>query len=230
VGINIEYDDALNTTTPTPHQANTRPEHPSSHRPLREIHQIASQPLHIFHRHRIVITRPDPPHTPMTLQPLQQPLLRARQKLLLPRRIPPMHTKADIHPAPNALVRHDPIHLGRGVKYIVDDLSLLVRDGLLAADLGVTVGAQDAAHHLAGDPDAEDGQSVVEGGVLGDGGVVEDDGRAPDADGVQEGERREGGEEVFADDDERQVCQADVLLRSALDCVMVGVSKGRDGD
>lgn len=114
-----------------------------------------------------------------------------------------MHTKADIHPAPNALVRHDPIHLGRGVKYIVDDLSLLVRDGLLAADLGVTVGAQDAAHHLAGDPDAEDGQSVVEGGVLGDGGVVEDDGRAPDADGVQEGERREGGEEVFADDDER---------------------------
>lgn len=117
-----------------------------------------------------------------------------------------MHTKTDIHPAPNALIRHDLIDLRRSVEDIVDDFGLLVRDGLLAADLGVAVGVQDAPHHFAGDPDAEDGDGVVEGGVLGDGGVVEDDGRAPDADGVQEGEGWEGREEVFADYDEGEVC------------------------
>ena len=66
-------------------------------------------------------------------------------------------------------------------------------------------GGEDAAHDFAGDPDAEDGQRVVEGVVFGDGGVVEDDGGAPDADGVEEGEGRGRGEEVFADDDEREV-------------------------
>ena len=76
---------------------------------------------------------------------------------------------------------------------------------------------QQGAHDLAGDPDAEDGNCVVERVVLGDGGVVEDYGGRPHADGVEEGGRRVGGEEGFADDDEGGVGDADVFLGAPLE-------------
>lgn len=69
---------------------------------------------------------------------------------------------------------------------------------------------------MAGDPHAEDGEGVVEGVILGDGGPVEDYGRGPDADGVEEGRGRGGGEEGFANDDEGGVGDADVFLGTAL--------------
>ena len=75
---------------------------------------------------------------------------------------------------------------------------------------------EQGAHHLAGDPDAEDGDRVVERVVLGNGGVVEDDRGRPHAGGVEEGGCRVAGEEGFADDDKSGVGDADVFLGAAL--------------
>ena len=70
---------------------------------------------------------------------------------------------------------------------------------------------------MAGDVDAEDGEGVVKGVVLGDGGPVEDYGRGPDSYGVEKRGWRLLGEERFADDENGGVGNADVLLGAALE-------------
>ena len=71
-----------------------------------------------------------------------------------------------------------------------------------------------------GDVEVENGEGVVQGVVLGEGGEVEDDRR--DDGGERGGELlQEGGwrgqcQEGLADDDERDACDSEILLCSAL--------------
>jgi hypothetical protein len=77
------------------------------------------------------------------------------------------------------------------------------------------------SHDLAGNPEVEDGEGVVERVVLGDGGVVQDDGagETTDIQTVQEcGGRSRGlrGEQVLADNGNGDTSNTDILLGAAL--------------
>ena len=124
--------------------------------------------------------------------------------------------EADVHPAAHGSMRDD-VKYGRvGVKDGVDGVGFGISEGGLAGEFAGAVGVEQGVDHLAGDPDAEDGHGVVERGVFSNGGPVQDGRRRPDAERVEKGWWRVGGEEVGADDDEGDVGDADVFLGAAL--------------
>jgi len=189
---------------------------------LRILIQICHKLLHILHRHGIVIARPNPAHGTMSLQAYEVPLLSSGQEGLLGRLVASAHPEADVHAATHALVRDDGINVGRCVEGGVEDGRFGGADGFLAGYALGGKGGDEVAHDLGGDPEVEDGQSVVEGVVFGHCGVVEHDGagEAGERELVEQGCRRCEGcrrEERFANNHDRDAGYADVLLGAALE-------------
>ena len=83
-----------------------------------------------------------------------------------------MHPETNVHATAHALVRHNGIDLRVLVQNLIKNLRFFGADGFLAGDFIRGVGGEEGAHDFAGDPDAEDGEGVVEGVVLGDDGPV----------------------------------------------------------
>lgn len=111
----------------------------------------------------------------MSLQPLEQPLLGSSQELLLLLSITAVDAETKVHTAPDTLVRDDVVDLGILVQNTVEDLGLAVGDLFLTADLLHTISLDEFGHDLAGNPQVEDGECVVQGVILRDGRVVEYD-------------------------------------------------------
>lgn len=183
--------------------------------------EILDQLLDVLQRHRIVVAGTHTTHTPVALQPLEHALVSAGQKLLFFLSVSAVHTEADVHPAPNALVRDDAVHLRVLVQRPVDEVGFAVGNLFLTSDLLCTVRVDEVGHDLAGDPQVEDGEGVVEGVVLRDGGVVEHHGswETTDVQPVEEcswGCGRLRGEEGFLDDGDGDTGHTNVLLGTSL--------------
>lgn len=157
----------------------------------------------------------------MALETLKKTLLSTGNKLLFLDIVTTADAEANVHAAADALVGNDPVHLGVLVQSAVDEVRLLISDLLLAADLLSTEDTHQVSHDLAGNPEVEDGEGVVERVVLGDGGIVEDDGagETTNVQAVQESSGRSRGlrgEKVLANDSDGDAGDTDVLLGAAL--------------
>lgn len=184
---------------------------------LKILHQL----LDVLQRDCVVVAGTHATNAAMALETLKQPLLSTGNKLLLLGIVTAADTEANVHPAADALVGDNPVHLGVLVQSAVDEGRLLVGDLLLAADLLDTKGGHQVGHDLAGNPEVEDGEGVVERVVLGDGGIVEHDG-AGQATNVQSVQQSSGGsrslrrEKVLADNGDSDASDTNVLLGAAL--------------
>lgn len=183
--------------------------------------EVLHQLLDILQRHGIVVARTHTTNTAVALETLQKALLSTGNELLLLGVIAATDTEANVHPAANALVGNDPVHLGELVQSAVDEVRFLVGDLLLAADLLSTKCGHEVGHDLAGDPEVEDGEGVVERVVLGDGGIVQHDraGEATDVQPVQQSSGRGcglGREKVLANNGDSDTGDTNVLLCAAL--------------
>lgn len=157
----------------------------------------------------------------MALETLKKALLSTGNELLLLGIVTTADTEANVHAAANTLVGNDPVNLGVLVQSAVNEVRLLVGDFLLTADLLSTEDVHQVGHDLTGNPQVEDGESVIEGVVLGDGGIVEHDGagQATNVQPVQQSSGRSGSlrrEEVLADNSDSDTGDTDVLLGAAL--------------
>lgn len=157
----------------------------------------------------------------MALETLQEALLSSGNELLLLGIVATADTEANVHAAANALVGNDPVHLRVLIQSAVDEVRLLVGDLLLSADLLSTEDRHEVGHDLAGNPEVEDGEGVVERVVLGDGGIVQHNGAGETTD-VQPVQQSSGrgrglrGEKVLANDSNSDAGDTDVLLCAAL--------------
>ena len=161
----------------------------------------------------------------MALQTLQETLLTTSQELLLLGVISTVNTEADVHAAANALVGNDLVHLRVLVQGTVDQIGLLLCDLFLSTNLLGTKLAHKISHNLAGDPEVEDGQSVVKGVVLGDSSVVQHHwaGQTTNVKTVQQASGGSGSvrrEQVLANDGEGDTSNTNVLLRTALEILV----------
>lgn len=138
--------------------------------------EILGQFLDVLHRNRIVVAGPHTTDTAVALQTLEHALVGSSQERLLLLSVTAVHTEADVHSAANALVRDNAVHLRVLVEHAVDNISLVVGNLFLTRNLLCAVCVDEVGHDLAGDPEVEDGERVVEGVVLRDGGVIEHDG------------------------------------------------------
>lgn len=157
----------------------------------------------------------------MTLETLEETLLSACDELLLLDVVSAIDAEADVHTAANAGIGHNLVHLRVLIQSTVDELRLLVGDGLLAANLLSAEFGHQIGHHLAGNPEVEDGESVIQGVVLGGGSEVEDHGagETTDVQSLQESRGGSGGlgrEKVLADDGDGDTSDTDVLLCTTL--------------
>jgi hypothetical protein len=157
----------------------------------------------------------------VALEALEKTLLSTCDERLLLGVISTADAETDVHAAADAGIGDNLVYLGVLVQSTVDKLCLFVGNLLLAADLlGAELGHQ-IGHDLAGDPEVEDGEGVVEGVVLCNGRVVEYDraGETADVQSVEKGGGRSRGlgrEEVLADDGDGDTGDTDVLLSAAL--------------
>lgn len=183
--------------------------------------KIFDQPFNVLHRNGIVIADSDATNTPVTLQTLQKKFLRSGQELLFLLVTPAVDSEADVHPASDRLVWNNTIYTGVLVEHVINELSFLVCDFLLAPYFLRAEGVDEAAHDLSRDPKVEDWEGVVEGVVLCDRGIVEHDGTRNTAkvqlplEGWGWG-RSLWWEERLPDNDDGDTCYADVFLRPPL--------------
>lgn len=108
----------------------------------------------------------------MTLQTLEKTLLSTSNELFLLRLVTTVDTEADVHTAADAFVWYNLVNLRVLVQGSVNELCLLVGDLFLTANLLSTELRDKISHDLTCDPEVEDGESVIEGVVLGDSGIV----------------------------------------------------------
>lgn len=183
--------------------------------------KILGQLPDVLQRNRIVVAGPHTTHAAVALQTLEHALVSSSQELLLFLSISAVYTEADVHSAANTLVRDDAVHLRVLVQYTVDKVGLAVCDLLLTRNLLCAIRIDEVRHDLAGNPQVEDGEGVVEGVVLRDSSIVEHNGAWETSD-VQTVEERCGrccglrGKEGFLDDDDGDTGHTDVLLSAAL--------------
>ena len=183
--------------------------------------EILGQFLDVLHRNRIVVAGPHTTDTAVALQTLEHALVGSSQERLLLLSVTAVHTEADVHSAANALVRDNAVHLRVLVEHAVDNISLAVGNLFLTGNLLCAVCVDEVGHDLAGDPEVEDGERVVEGVVLRDGGVIEHDGawKTSNVQTVEKGCWGCGGlrgKEGFLDDGDGDTGNTDVLLSAAL--------------
>jgi hypothetical protein len=201
----------------------------SSSKVLEVLHQL----LHVLQRNRIVVAGAHAAYTAVTLEALKKTLLSASDERLLLCVIAAANAEADVHAAANAGVRNNLVHCRVLVQSTVDELGLLVGDFLLTADLLGAELVQQVGHDLAGDPEVEDGESVVKGVVLCNGSVVEDNwaGETADVQSVKESRGRSGGlgrEEVLANDGNGDTGNTDILLCATLYITLMHCSHRAD--
>ena len=183
--------------------------------------EVFHQLLHILQRDRIVVASAHTANTAVTLKTLEQALLSTCDERLFLRVISTANAEADVHTTADTGVGNNLVHLRVLIQSTVDKLCLFVGDLLLAADLlGAELGHQ-IGHDLAGDPEVENREGVVEGVVLCDGSVVEYDWawETADVQSVEKGGRRSRGlgwEEVLADNGDGDTGNTDVFLSTAL--------------
>ena len=183
--------------------------------------EVLHELLHVLQRNRIVVAGAHTAYTAVALEALEKTLLSASDELLLLCIVAAANTEADVHAAADAGIRHNLVHLRELVQGTVDKLRLLVGDFLLPADLLSAELGHQVGHDLAGDPEVEDGEGIVEGVVLSNSGVVKNDwaGETANVQPVEESRGRSRGvgrEEVLANDGNSDTGDTDVFLRAAL--------------
>lgn len=162
----------------------------------------------------------------MALEALEKTLFSASDELLLLCIITAADTEADVHAAADASVRNNLVHLRELVQSTVDKLCLLVGYFLLPANfLSAELGHQ-VGHDLAGNPEVEDGEGVVEGIVLCGDCVVENywAGKTANVQPVEESRGRSRGlgrEEILANDGNGDTGDTNVFLCAALYILLV---------
>lgn len=186
-----------------------------------KVFQVLDQLLNVFEGHSIVVARTHTTNAAMALQTLERTLLSTSNELFLLGIVPATDTETDVHAATDGLVRNDLIDLGVFVQGAIDESRLLVGNLLLTANLLGTEGVYEITHHLASNPEVEDGEGVVEGIVFGDGGIVEHNGprKTSNVQSVQQSRRRRGslwGQKIFANNDNGDTSDTDVFLGTAL--------------
>lgn len=173
---------------------------------------------------KLTITDPNPAHAAMALQAQEPPVLSASQPVLLPLRIrrptpSSQHPKADIHATPDGPRRHHAVHIGTPVQRGIEQARLFPSDLFHPTDALVSKPRHQARHDSPRDPHVEDGQRVVQRVVLGDGGVVEHDRADWEGERAQDRGRHRGRvwwEERLAENEQRETCRAEILLRAGL--------------
>lgn len=126
---------------------------------------------------RLTITDSYPSNAPMPLQTEETSLFCSSQPLLLDLGVTTGDAETQVHATPDAGTGHDVVHLGMLLENAVQQLGLGRGHLFNPGNLLVAVGRQQQPHHLAGNPDVEDGKGVVERVVLSDDAVVENHGR-----------------------------------------------------
>jgi len=189
----------------------------SSGKVLEVLHQL----LYVLQGNCVVVAGAHTANAAVALETLEEALLGTCQELLLLRIISAVDAEADVHAATDALVGHNPVHLGVLVQSSVDEIGLLIGNLLLPADLLLSEGRDKVGHDLARNPEVEDREGVVEGVVLSDSSIVKNNGprETTNVQPVQKGRRGScglRGKKVLANDGNGDSSNTDILLSAAL--------------
>lgn len=126
-----------------------------------KVFQISSQPPDFDHIYSVVIADPDPAHTPMSFETLQQLRFCTLQESFLLPSVSSIYSKANVHPTANGTIRDNLIDVGISIEDIIDLFRFRICQFFLTGQLAIFVGLEKTSHDFASYPDTEDGHCVV---------------------------------------------------------------------